>query len=144
MTIYDPPSSRPQTNSSMAFDKLTRDHLRGIAEPEIDGQMRAATDTLARAGLEIDECLSPFTKRASLLVQPTCLEGLAHSMAQSGVMPDLDGLSSPSLDERFAAWRQHWCELPATAIALVLFGALCPAATRGATTLRRSARAAPK
>lgn len=92
------------------------------AEADVDEQVRAAADTLARAGLEIAEVSLPVHKRAWLLAQPIYIEGLALSMGQAGVMPDAEGLGS-GLAESFATWNQRWRELPENVLALILFGA---------------------
>ena len=66
--------------------------------------------------------IGPVHKQAWLLAQPIYVEGLAHSMGESGIMPDAEGLGSSGLAERFAAGRPRWRELPENLLALILFG----------------------
>ncbi|MCY4487537.1 MAG: amidase [Deltaproteobacteria bacterium] len=100
------------------------------AEAEVDEQVRAAADTLARAGLEVAEVSVPIHEQAWLLAQPFYVEGLAHSMGQSGVMPDAEGLG-PGWAERFATWNKRWRDLPENVSALILFGAFVRARSPG-------------
>lgn len=92
------------------------------AEAEVDELVRAAADTLARAGLGVAEISVPMHEQAWLLAQPLYVEGLAHSMGQSGVMPDAEGLGA-GMAERFATWNERWRELPENVLTLILFGA---------------------
>ena len=92
------------------------------AEAEVDERVRAAADALRAAGLHVEEVSVPVHKRAWLLAQPIYVEGLAHSMGESGIMPDAEGLGSRSPAEHFATWRQRWRELPESLMTLILFG----------------------
>ena len=116
------------------------------AEAEVEGHVRSAADTLVRAGLAVEEASVPVHKQAWLLAQPIYVEGLAHSMGQSGVMPDAEGLG-PGLAEKFANWSDRWRELPENVLALILFGAFVRARAPGhhyvkAQHLRRTIRRA--
>lgn len=116
------------------------------AEAQVDEQVRAAAEILARAGLEVAEVSVPIHKRAWLLAQPIYVEGLAHSMGQSGTMPDAEGLG-PGLAEKFATWSDRWRELPENVLALILFGAFVRSRYPGhyyvkAQRLRRTIRRA--
>ncbi len=93
------------------------------AEAEVDERVRAAADVLATLGIDVAEVSVPIHKRAWPLAQPIYVEGLAHSMGESGIMPDAEGLGSSGLAERFASWRPRWRELPGNLTALILFGA---------------------
>ncbi len=92
------------------------------AEAEVDERVRAAADVIANLGLHLAEVSVPVHERAWLLGQPIYVEGLAQSMGESGIMPDAEGLGSPSAAEHFSAWRRRWRELPESLMTLILFG----------------------
>ncbi len=92
------------------------------AEAEVDDRVRAAADILADIGIHVAEVSVPVHERAWLLAQPIYVEGLPHSMGESGIMPDADGLGSSGLAERFAVWRPRWREIPENLMTLILFG----------------------
>ena len=93
------------------------------AEAEVDERVRAAADTLAAAGLHVEEVPVPVHKQAWLLAQPIYVESVAHSMGHCGIINDAAGFGSSSPAEQFAAWRRRWRELPESLMALLLFGA---------------------
>ncbi len=117
------------------------------AEGEVDERVRAGADTLATLGIDVAEVSVPIHRRVWPLAQPIYVEGLAHSMGESGVMPDAEGLGSSGLAERFAAWHERWRELPEHLTALLLFGSFVRSRHPGryyvkAQRLRRNIRRA--
>ena len=117
------------------------------ADPEVDERVRAAAGALATAGLGVEEVSVPVHEQAWLLAQPIYVESLAHSMGYCGIMNDAEGLGSSSPAEPFAAWRQHWRDLPENLTTLLLFGGFVRSRHPGryyvkAQNLRRTIRRA--